>query len=81
MSNSTQYVRKLAESQPTRDDKGLEMVIRIIAYDTGMIKVNGNPCGAGDRCSNPMLSATRFVTQLIEEFEADVAKRRTQVAA
>jgi hypothetical protein len=80
MSNSTQYVKKLAVSQPTRDDKGLEMTIRIVAYDNGIVNVNGNPVGP-DACSNPMLSASRFVTQLVEQLEADVSKRRTRAAA
>jgi hypothetical protein len=79
MANTNEYVTKLVGAKATPENKGLEMTIKIVAYDNGLINVNGNPIGKGR--TNQWLSTSRFIAQMLEKFEADVRKRQTQNAA
>ena len=55
------FVREQAGIVETPHDKGVEMTIKVVAYDTGLIKVNGNPCG-----EDGWLAATRFIMEMKE---------------
>lgn len=74
MPNSLEYVRRKVNAKRTKENKGLEMTIKIVAYDNGIVNVNGNPIGRGRW--NQWLSAARFILQLLNEFEYKVSKAR-----
>jgi hypothetical protein len=78
MANTTEHVRELIATERTPGDKGLEMTMKVVAYDTGIVTVNGTPIG--QNVSDPWLSAARLVVQMLEEFEMEAARQRTNAA-
>lgn len=75
--NSVSYIRQLVDAKPTPNDKGLEMTIKIVAYDRGIVNVNANAIGQ-NRNDNQWLSVNRCIGQMLEEFGAQVAKRQDE---
>ncbi|HEY2533627.1 MAG TPA: hypothetical protein VGJ20_37820 [Xanthobacteraceae bacterium] len=47
MANTVDYARRLANIKPTRKIKGVEMEIKVAAYDNGIIQINGIPSVSG----------------------------------
>jgi hypothetical protein len=74
--NSVNYVRELVNVKPTPHDMGLEMTIKVIAYDNVLMLVNGNPIGKGR--NSPWGSTHRCVAQMLEEFEDLAMKRQAE---
>jgi hypothetical protein len=77
MANRTEYVREQANVRPTPEDRGVETVIKVVAYDNGMIKINDNVTSG----PNGRINATRFVVQMLEElFDQLDARKKSNVA-
>ena len=74
MPNSNAYIRKLVNAKRTRDNKGLEMTIKLVVYDNGIININGNPM-TGKGHANRWLSANRCIAQMLEMCEAEAYKQ------
>ncbi|MCP3465651.1 MULTISPECIES: hypothetical protein [unclassified Bradyrhizobium] len=82
MANSVKFIRRLAKNiDRTPKDKGLELTIKVVMYDNGMVSVNGAGFRDGRLYVNPMLGASRQILQLLEELALQAAKRTGKRAA
>ena len=79
MANSLEYIRSLARIEPSPQDKGLILTIRVGAYDQGIVDVEGTPAGGSD--ADRWLAAARMVMELMEELQRQAALRAKQRAA
>jgi hypothetical protein len=67
MATSLEYIRSLARIEPSPQDKGLILTIRVGAYDQGIVDVEGTPAGGSD--ADRWLAAARMVMELMEELQ------------
>jgi hypothetical protein len=72
MSNSNEFIRKLADINPTPEDKGLMVSIEVKLFDEGGCQVNGHYFKSPTRTT----SVARQVLQIIEALEQDRHKRQ-----
>lgn len=71
MSMSPKAIRDLLEFERTPQDKGWSINLKISAYDTGILSINGTPMSHhfGDRTyGNPIAEANSIVALCLEEF-------------
>jgi hypothetical protein len=63
---------------PTPKGKGLELTLRLIAYDNGMIQLDGIPINASPDYDgvDGWLGATEVAVATINEFRRQVVRRR-----
>jgi hypothetical protein len=66
--------------KPTSEDKGLEIAIRIKAYDNGQVYLDGTPMN-GSTPEETWLAAAWTATEKIAELQRNFAKRRRQQQA
>lgn len=72
MTANREAIVGLADVRPTPKNKGVEMTVRIIAYDNGMIQVNGRPILA----SEGWLGAAEITTMMLAELQRESGARR-----
>jgi hypothetical protein len=51
-------VRKLLDVEPTREDKGLTLTVKVTAYDNGLVTINGRPLRVERDLGLGLLAAT-----------------------
>ena len=83
MPASLERIRKTMDVQPTPRDKGLTLTLRVVAYDTGLVELDGVPINdqvAADGMNYDqaagMLRAAAEVGTTLVEFYQQVQKRR-----
>ena len=80
MAGSIKRVRETMEIKPTQRNKGLQTTLRVVAYDNGMIEVNGVPINAAPAYDQGVgwLGAHVIIGQHMEELQKQSSKRRSQ---
>ncbi|GGJ81852.1 hypothetical protein GCM10010123_09550 [Pilimelia anulata] len=58
--------------KPTARDKGLQLTLNVVAYDNGIIQVDGIPIDAGEG----WLGATEVIMTTLNEFHRQIRARR-----
>ena len=81
MPASLDRIRRSMSVEPTRRDKGLVLTLRVVAYDNGMVEVDGIPINAGPPYDDVdgWLGATDVITTTLREFR-NLARARTRRA-
>ena len=74
MTNTLAFVRKLAGIKPTARNKGVEMTIKVIRYDNGMININSH----GFTPTTGMINASRLIMQMLEELDEQAKQRSSK---
>jgi hypothetical protein len=78
MPASLDRVRETMDVQPTKQDKGLTLTLRVTAYDNGMIQLDGVPINV-EPDYDPVqgfLGTVATIGTTLEEFWAQVQQRR-----
>lgn len=73
MPASLRRIRETMQVKPTARDKGLKLTLTVVAYDNGMIEVDGVPMRTPD---TGWLDAASVAVATLNEFQDQVAKRR-----
>jgi hypothetical protein len=76
MPRSRKQIRKTMDIKLTPQGKGLATTISLIAYDKGMIQVNGTPV----RGTNNWPMAIEVIVSMVNEFYAQVEQRKHRTA-
>jgi hypothetical protein len=71
-------VRKLLDVQPSPEDAGLTMTVRVTAYDNGIVAVNGQPMRVDRDLGRGLLAAAEHFAAQAGEFARLVQKRRAE---
>jgi hypothetical protein len=77
MTAPTTTIRENLNTRPTEQDKGLILDLEILAYDNGMITVNGRPVSSDP--SNPTtawMEVFKVIAISLSEFQRKFSKRR-----
>jgi hypothetical protein len=71
-------IRKEMSVKPTARDKGLELTLKVIAYDNGMIAVDGVPINESPNYDSGegWLGAAEVATATLSEFRRQAEKRK-----
>ena len=72
-------IRRTMKVQPTARDKGLVLNIEVVAYDNGMVQVDGVPINDDQTGYNQVvgyLGATDVITTTLLEFYRQVQQRK-----
>ncbi len=71
-------IRKTMNVQATAQDKGLALTLKVVAYDNGMVSVDGVPINAEPNYEpvEGWLGATDVITTTLMEFYRQVQQRR-----
>lgn len=74
-------IRKSMDVQPTARDRGLQLTLRIVAYDNGMIELDGVPINEGGLRqpydeADGWLGTVATAAATIHEFRRQVQKRK-----
>ena len=82
MPASLDRIRESMTVQPTPKDKGLQLTLRLVAYDNGMIQLDGIPINAAPAYDDVdgWLSAAEVALATINEFRRQVVRRRQAIA-
>jgi hypothetical protein len=72
MPASLKRIRENMKVQPTARDKGLKLTLTVVAYDNGIIEVDGVPM---TRPKAGWLDAAENVVVVLNEFQRQAAKR------
>lgn len=87
MPASLQQIRRTMDVQPTARDKGLTLTLRITAYDSGLVSVDGTPVndqvaahGTGYDPAAGMLYAAVDVATILAEFHQQAQRRRGELS-
>jgi len=77
MPASLKRIRENMKVQPTARDKGLKLTLTVVAYDNGLIEVDGVPMTSP---AAGWLDAAENVLTILNEFQRQAARRpqRTQ---
>jgi hypothetical protein len=77
MAGSLKRIRESMNVGPTARNKGLALTVRVVAYDNGMIEVDGIPINVGPTYSDAegWLGAAEVVTMTLNEFRRQASKR------
>ena len=75
---SLERMRESMTVKPTPQDKGLQLTLNLVAYDNGMIQLDGVPINASPDYDDVdgWLGATEVVVATINEFRRQVEHRR-----
>jgi hypothetical protein len=78
MAASLDRIRTSMDVAPTPKDKGLRLRLEVVAYDNGMIQLDGIPINAGPGYDDAegWLGATEVVLATLNEFRRQVVVRR-----
>lgn len=82
MPASLERIRESMTVKPTPMGKGLELTLRLVAYDNGMIQLDGIPINASPDYDSVdgWLGAAEVAVATINEFRRQVARRRRELA-
>jgi len=73
-------VRKLLDVQPTRDDKGLTLTVKVTVYDKdNLVTLNGRPMRKEHDLALGLLAASEHTAAHLGEFYRLVEERRLQL--
>ena len=83
MPASLERIRASMKVSPTVQEKGLVLTMRLIAYDDGMLQLDGIPLNnhTDDDPLAGWLGADEVVTSTINEFYNQVKKRLSEMPA
>jgi hypothetical protein len=83
MAASLDRIRASMDVAPTPKDKGLRLKLEVVAYDNGMIQLDGIPInvGPGYDDAEGWLGASEVVVATLNEFRRQVAVRRKGLSA
>jgi hypothetical protein len=70
-------IREISHIEPTRDDKGLKLVVTVIGYDNGQVYLEGVPMN-GTEPDDAWLSVISVFAQQVLELKRDCAERQRQ---
>ena len=80
MPASTDRIRRSMHVAPTAQDKGLELTLRVTAYDNGRVQVGGIPINDighdRDPAAHGWLGAAEVAVLTLGEFRPQVAARQ-----
>jgi hypothetical protein len=78
MPASLDRIRESMTVAPTARDKGLRLTLNLVAYDNGMIELDGIPINASPDYDgvDGWLGATEVAVTTISEFRRQVVRRR-----
>jgi hypothetical protein len=78
MPASLDRIRESMTVQPTPRDKGLQLTLSLVAYDNGMIQLDGIPINVAPDYGNGegWLGAAEVAIATINEFRRQVERRR-----
>ncbi|MEV4134041.1 hypothetical protein AB0J72_17955 [Dactylosporangium sp. NPDC049742] len=82
MPASLDRIRESMKVQPTARDKGLRLTIEVVAYDNGMIQVDGVPINASPAYDEGegWLGAAEVAVATIGELRRQAVRRRRNAA-
>ena len=82
MPASLDRIRESMTVQPTPKNKGLQLTLSLVAYDNGMIQLDGIPINASPDYDDVdgWLGATEVAVATINEFRRQVTRRRETLA-
>jgi len=66
-------LRETMKVEPTARNKGLKLTVTVVAYDTGMIEVDGVPMASP---ASGWTDAAEVLMSTLNEFHTQVRKRR-----
>jgi hypothetical protein len=71
-------IRKSMTVEPTPNDKGLRLTLQLVAYDNGMVQLDGIPLNTSPDydAAEGWLSAVEVAVATINEFRRQVEARR-----
>lgn len=78
MSASGKRIRQHWKVKPTAQDKGLKLTVTVVAYDNGLVEVDGvlvDDSAAPDPGKGWLVAAERLTSTLVE-FRKDAVKRQ-----
>ena len=76
MANTLEQVRKAAQVERSPRDAGWVLPIKVVIYETGIVKVNDTIVGRPDWPSaQRLLSASRFIAEMLEEAQLEIEKQ------
>ena len=82
MPASNDRIRRTMKVKPTKQDDGLELTLRVVAHDNGLVSVDGVPINHIARDRDPSahgwLGAAETAVLTISEFRRQVDKRQKQ---
>ncbi len=73
MPASLKRIRENMKVQPTRENKGLTLTLTVVAYDNGIIEVDGIPMAKPETA---WLGAAENVVMVLNEFQRQSLGRR-----
>jgi hypothetical protein len=73
-------VRKLLKVEPSPEDKGLTLTVRVTAYDNGVVTINGRPLRVERDLGLGLLAASEHTAAHLGEFYRLVQQRRADSA-
>lgn len=77
MPASLKRIRETMRVEPTARKKGLKLTVAVVAYDTGMIEVDGVPMASPE---SGWTDAAEVLMTTLNEFHTQVRKRRESLA-
>jgi hypothetical protein len=80
MPASLKRMRRTMESTVSSNEKMMELVMTVRAYDNGLITFDGKPLGKRDPV-NAWVRTSMLAAQMIEEFQRQVARRHSTRSA
>jgi hypothetical protein len=69
-------VRKLLKVEPSPEDKGLTLTVKVTAYDNGVVTINGRPLRVENDLALNLLAASEHTAAHLGEFYRLVQQRR-----
>jgi hypothetical protein len=78
MGASVDRIRRTMHVERTPRDKGLELTIRVVAYDNGMLELDGVPINSSRDGYDPVdgwLGTAEVITATLVEFRRQVQRR------
>jgi hypothetical protein len=82
MPASNDRIRRHMKVERTRNDAGWKTTIEVVAYDNGMVSVNGDPINDKDKDKDPSahgwLGAAEVAVLTVSEFRRRVEKEQAQ---
>jgi hypothetical protein len=79
MAGSLKQIRESTTIKSTARDKGLALTMRVVAYDNGMVEVDGAPINASPDydAADCWLGAAEIVVGTLSELRRQAVKRRS----
>jgi hypothetical protein len=78
---SLERIRDSMDVQPTPEDKGLALTLRLVVYDNGIFQLDGIPLNSHSHPHSQVVGwvgAAEVIARTISEFSRQVAQRQQQ---